>query len=103
MIGQKEVLEYLMAGGQVRSVFLLVGEKPEWFDPKNQEDMSMPMIYTEKRNPQPIDLKFLEGQNIQLIHAKNASDELFAAWYIHTHQLKAKTLVALDSAGDIYV
>jgi hypothetical protein len=103
MIGQKQVLEYLMAGGQVRSVFLLVGEKPECFDPKNQEDMSMPMIYTEKRNPQPIDLKFLEGQNIQLIHGKNASDELFAAWYIHTHQLKAKTLVALDSAGDIYV
>jgi hypothetical protein len=103
MIGQKQVLEYLMAGGQVRSVFLLVGEKPEWFDPKKQEDMTMPMIYTEKRNPQPIDLKFLEGQNIQLIHGKNASDELFAAWYIHTLQLKAKTLVALDSAGDIYV
>jgi hypothetical protein len=103
MIGQKQVLEYLMAGGQVRSVFLLVGEKPEWFDPTKQEDMTMPMIYTEKRNPQPIDLKFLEGQNIQLIHGKNASDELFAAWYIHTLQLKAKTLVALDSAGDIYV
>ena len=103
MIGQKQVLEYLMAGGQVRSVFLLVGEKQEWFDPTKQEDMTMPMIYTEKRNPQPIDLKFLEGQNIQLIHGKNASDELFAAWYIHTLQLKAKTLVALDSAGDIYV
>jgi hypothetical protein len=92
-----------MAGGQVKSVFLLVGEKPEWFDATKQEDMTMPMIYTEKRNPQPIDLKFLEGQNIQLIHGKNASDELFAAWYIHTLQLKAKTLVALDSAGDIYV
>jgi hypothetical protein len=92
-----------MAGGQVKSVFLLVGEKPHWFDPKKQHDMSMPMIYTEKRNPQPIDLKFLEGQNIQLIHAKNATDELFAAWYIHTHQLKAKTLVALDSDGEIYV
>jgi hypothetical protein len=92
-----------MAGGQVRSVFLLVGDKPEWFDPKNQEDMTIPSIYTEKRNPQPLDLNFLEGQNIQLIHAKNASDELFAAWYIHTHQLKAKTLISLDSAGDIYV
>jgi len=103
MIGQKQMLEYLMAGCQVRSVFLLVGDKPEWFDPKNQEDMTIPSIYTEKRNPQPLDLNFLEGQNIQLIHAKNASDELFAAWYIHTHQLKAKTLVALDSAGDIYV
>ena len=103
MIGQKQVLEYLMAGGQVRSVFLLVGDKPEWFDPKNQEDMTIPSIYTEKRNPQPLDLNFLEGQNIQLIHAKNASDELFAEWYIHTLQLKVKTLVALDSAGDIYV
>lgn len=103
MIGQKEVLEYLIAGGQVKSVFLLVGEKPDWFDPKKQNDMSMPMIYTEKRNPQPIDLKFLAGQNIQLIHVKNASDELFAAWYIHTHQLKAKTLVALDSDGAIHV
>lgn len=103
MIGQNEVLEYLKAGNQVKSVFLLVGEKPDWFDPKKQDDMSMPMIYTEKRNPQPIDLKFLAGQNIQLIHARNASDELFAAWYIHTHQLKAKTLVALDSDGAIHV
>jgi hypothetical protein len=103
MIGQKEVLEYLMDGGQVKSVFLLVGEKPSWFDPKKQDDLSMPMIYTEKRIPQPIDLKFLQGQNIQLIHAKNASDELFASWYIHTHQLKAKTIVALDSDGVIHV
>ena len=103
MIGQKEVLEYLKDGGQVKSVFLLVGEKPDWFDPKDKFDITMPSIYTEKRYPQPLDLKFLEGQNIQLIHAKNASDELFAAWYIHTHQLNAKTLVALDSAGDIYV
>jgi hypothetical protein len=103
MIGQKEVLEYLMDGGQVKSVFLMVGEKPDWFDPKDKYDITMPSIYTEKRSPQPLDLNFLEGQNIQLIHAKNASDELFAAWYIHTLQLKAKTLVALDSAGDIYV
>jgi hypothetical protein len=103
MIGQKQVLEYLMGGGQVKSVFLMVGEKPDWFDPKDKFDITMPSIYTEKRYPQPLDLKFLEGQNIQLIHAKNASDELFAAWYIHTHQLNAKTLVALDSAGDIYV
>ena len=103
MIGQKEVLEYLMDGGQVKSVFLMVGEKPDWFDPKDKYDITMPSIYTEKRSPQPLDLNFLEGQNIQLIHAKNASDELFAAWYIHTLQLKVKTLVALDSAGDIYV
>jgi hypothetical protein len=103
MIGQKQVLEYLMGGGQVKSVFLMVGEKPDWFDPKDKFDITMPSIYTGKRNPQPLDLNFLEGQNIQLIHAKNASDELFAAWYIHTHQLNAKTLVALDSAGDIYV
>jgi hypothetical protein len=103
MIGQKQVLEYLMDGGQVKSVFLMVGEKPDWFDPKDKFDITMPSIYTEKRYPQPLDLNFLEGQNIQLIHAKNASDELFAAWYIHTHQLNAKTLVALDSAGDIYV
>lgn len=103
MIGQREVLEYLKDGGQVKSVFLLVGEKPDWFDPKKQDDMSMPMIYTEKRSPQPIDLKFLKGLNIQLVHARNASDELFAAWYIHTHQLEAKTLVALDSDGAIHV
>ena len=103
MIGQKEVLEYLMDGGQVKSVFLMVGDKPDWFDPKDKYDITVPSIYTEKRYPQPLDLNFLEGQNIQLIHAKNASDELFAAWYIHTHQLNAKTLVALDSAGDIYV
>jgi hypothetical protein len=103
MIGQKEVLEYLMDGGQVKSVFLMVGEKPDWFDPKDKFDITMPSIYTGKRKPQPLDLNFLDGQNIQLIHAKNASDELFAAWYIHTHQLNAKTLVALDSAGDIYV
>ena len=103
MIGQKQVLKYLMDGGQVKSVFLMVGEKPDWFDPKDKFDITMPSIYTEKRYPQPLDLNFLEGQNIQLIHAKNASDELFAAWYIHTHQLNAKTLVALDSAGDIYV
>jgi hypothetical protein len=103
MIGQKEVLEYLMDGGQVKSVFLMVGDKPDWFDPKDKYDITVPSIYTEKRYPQPLDLNFLEGQNIQLIHAKNASDEFFAAWYIHTHQLKAKTLISLDSAGDIYV
>lgn len=103
MIGQKQVLKYLMNGGVVKSVFLLVGEKPDWFDPEKQEDMSMPMIYTHKRKPQPLDLKFLKGQNIQLIHARNASDELFASWYIHTHQLNAKTLVAMDSVGEIYV
>jgi hypothetical protein len=103
MIGQNEVLEYLKAGGQVKSVFLLVGEKPNWFDPKKQVDLTMPMIYTGKRKPQPLDLKFLKGKNIQLIHAKKASDELFASWYIHTHQLGLKSLVALDSAGEIYV
>jgi hypothetical protein len=103
MIGQREVLKYLMDGGQVKSVFLMVGEKPSWFDPKNQDDMSMPMIYTKKRNPQPVDLNFLKGQNVQLIHAKNATDELFAAWYIHTLELSPKTLVALDSDGAIHV
>lgn len=103
MIGQNELLKHLMNGGQVKSVFLLVGKKPDWFDPKKQEDMTMPMIYTGNRNPQPLDLKFLKGQNIQLIHAKNASDELFARWYIHTHQLQSKTLVALDSDGVIHV
>lgn len=102
MIGQKEAFEYLADGNNFKSVYVMVGDKPSWFNPKDQ-DLALPSIYTQKRKPQPIDLLFLKGQKIQLIHAKNASDELFASWYIHLVNLKPKWLVAIDSAEEFHV
>ena len=102
MIGDKEAFKHLYDGKLFKSVFVMVGDKPDWFDPKDQ-DLSLPMIYTEQNRPKPFDLGFLKGQIVNLIHGKNASDEFFFAWYTHALTLGIKTLVALDSENELYV
>lgn len=102
MIGDKEAFRYLFEGNKLKSVFVMVGDAPDWFNPKDQ-DLDLPMIYTEKNRPKPYDLAFLKDQNVHLIHAKNASDKFFYDWYTHLSTLGIKTLVALDSENELYV
>lgn len=102
MIGDMETFRYLFEGNKLKSAFVMVGDAPDWFDPKDQ-DFELPMIYTEQTKPNKLHLKYLKGQNVHLIHGKNASDEFFFAWYTHALTLGLKTLVALDSENELYV
>lgn len=102
MIGDKEAFRNIFDGYKPKDVFVLVGDAPDWFDPKDQ-DKELPMIYTEQNRPKPFDLGFLKGLRVHLIHSKNASDEFYYAWYSHVSTLGIKTLVALDSENEIYV
>lgn len=102
MIGDIEAFRHLYDGNHFKSVIVVVGDKPDWYDPKDQ-DFDIPLIYTEQTNPNKLHLKYLKDQKLQLIHGKNASDEFFFAWYTHALTLGLKTLVALDSENEIYV
>jgi hypothetical protein len=102
MIGHNFTIDLILQNFPIKSVMIIVGEAPKEFGRENQI-LEIPTIYTELKRPKPYDLEFAKDNLIQLIHGKNASDELFAAWYIHTLQLNPKTLIALDSAGEIYV
>lgn len=102
MIGDKEIFKYIYDGYKPKDVFLVVGDAPDWYDPKN-ESFEFPMMYTEQNRPKPFDLGFLKGLVVHLIHGKNASDEFFYSWYTHVSTLQIKTLIAMDSENEIYV
>lgn len=102
MIGDKEAFRHLYDGNKFKSVFVMVGDAPKDFNPKDQ-DLDLPMIYTEQTKPNKLHLAYLKGQKVHLIHAKNASDEFFYDWYTHLSTLQIKTLVAFDSENEIYV
>lgn len=103
MIGQIEAFNYLKNGGIFSGIFVIVGTKPNWFNPQRQVDLHQPLIYTEKRSPQPIDLLFIKSQVVHLIHGTSATDELFAKWFAHLTDLKPKLLLASDSTEELYV
>ena len=102
MIGENEAFRNLYRGNTFKGIFLIVGDKPDWFDLKDQ-DFSMPSIYTEQNRPKPYDCGFFKDQTIHLIQSKTASDEFFFAWYSHMLTLQIKTLLALDSENELYV
>ena len=101
MIGQNEAFKFWHQHDYFNGVFVIVGTKPDWFNPKDSFS-SMPTIYTEKDMPRSIDLAFLTNQVINLIHG-DCTDEQFAAWFVHLTNLKPKILIALDSEKEIYV
>jgi len=102
MIGEKEAFLHLYRGNNFKGIFLIVGDKPRWFNP-NDQDFSMPSIFTEQNRPKPYDCGFFKDQTIHLIQSKTASDEFFFTWYTHMLTLKTKTLLALDSENELYV
>lgn len=103
MVGQIEAFNYFKNCGKFSAIFVIVGEKPNWFNPQRQVDLHNPLIYTEKRSPQPIDLLFIKSQIVHLIHGTSATDELFAKWFSHLTNLKPKMLLASDSTEEMYV
>lgn len=102
MIGRKEAVEVIVAGKDVKSIILVVGKAPKWFDAATQDGMDIPMVYTGLVRPKPWDCSFAKGQTVQLIHGEMANDRMFAAWYLNLKKHNPKFLVALDSEGEIY-
>jgi hypothetical protein len=102
MIGDKEAFLHLYRGNLFKGIFLIVGDKPDWFNPDDQ-DFLLPSIYTEQNRPKPYDCGFFKDQKIHLIQSKTASDEFFFTWYRHMLTLKTKMLLALDSENKLYV
>ena len=101
MIGQDEAFKFWYKNDYLHGVFVIVGTKPDWFNPKDSYS-PMPTIYTEKDMPRSIDLAFLTNQVVNLIHG-DCTDEQFAAWFIHLSNLKPKILIAFDSEREIHV
>jgi hypothetical protein len=100
MIGHMEVIESLPV---INSIIVFVGKKPSWYNPKDSNGDKVGLIYTESSRPKKNDLWFIKNNNLQLLHGTGATDELFAKWYAESINCKPKTLVAVDSTGEIYV
>lgn len=103
MIGRKEAVMAVSDGTNIESIILIVGKTPKWFDPTRQENMTIPMVYTDGKRPKPHDSDFVAEQLVQVIHGAGATDKMFADWYTNVHNAKPKAIVALDSQGEIYV
>jgi len=101
MIGQDQAFKFWYNNDYLHGVFVIVGTKPDWFNPKDSYS-PMPTIYTEKDMPRSIDLAFLTNQVVNLIHG-DCTDEQFAAWFIHLSNLKPKILIGLDSENEVHV
>jgi len=101
MIGQDEAFKFWYNNNYLHGVFVFVGTKDEWFDPKDNY-CALPSIYIEKDMPRGIDLAFLNNQIVHLLH-KDGTDEQFLAWYLHIINLKPKLLLASDSENELYV
>ena len=102
MIGEKEAFLHFYRGNNFNGIFMIVGDKPYWFNP-NDQDFSMPSIYTEQNRPKPYDCAFFKDQKIHLIQSKTATDEFFFLWYRHILTLSPKTLLTIDSESELYV
>lgn len=99
MIGHMEVIESLPV---IKSIIVFVGKKPAWFNPIDCKGDKVGLIYTESSRPKNNDLFFIRNHNIQLLHGNGATDEIFAKWYAEAINCKPKSLVAVDSEGEIY-
>lgn len=102
MIGHMEVIQNLPV---IDSIIIFIGKKPSWYVPTdfNPKADKVGLIYTESSRPKNNDLWFIKNKNIQLLHGNNATDEMYAKWYVECINCKAKSLVAVDSEGEIYV
>ena len=103
MIGKKQALKAKADGIATRSIILVVGNPPKWFDPDDQDRMDIPLIYTEMKRPKPKDCDLLKGIHVQLLQGEGADDKLFASWFVSVRKADPKNVVALDSAGEFYV
>jgi hypothetical protein len=83
----------------LHGVFVIVGTKPNWFNPKA---VIRQCLHLQKDMPRGIDLAFLTNQVVNLIHG-DCTNEQFAAWFIHLSNIKPKILVALDSENEVHV
>lgn len=101
MIGHIQTLSLLKAKKSLKTVFIIVGTKPKWFDGEHQGDS--PVIYTERTRPKHNEFEYLRGQFVQLLHGEDASDELFAKWFTVVMNAKPKKLFAIDSEKEIFV
>jgi hypothetical protein len=99
MIGHMEVIDNLQ---NIKSIIVFVGKKPSWYNPKDCNGDKVGLIYTESSRPKKNDLWFIKNNNLQLLHGTDASDEVFAKWYVESINCKPKSLVAVDSTGEIY-
>jgi hypothetical protein len=100
MIGQMEVIESLPV---INSIIIFVGKKPSWYNPKDSKADKVGLIYTETSRPKNNDLWFIKNQKIQLLHGTDATDELFAKWYVEVINSKPSSLLVVDSTGEMYV
>ena len=103
MIGRKQALKAKANGIATRSIILVVGSPPDWFDPDKQGRMDIPVLYTGMKRPKPSDCDLLEGNHVQLLQGEGVDDKLFASWFVSVRKAEPKNVVALDSAGEFYV
>lgn len=103
MIGRKEAVEAIVSGANIKSLILVVGKAPKWFDAATQLGMDIPMVYTGLVRPKPWDCSFVEGQTVQLIHGEMANDRMFASWYANVKKHNPEFMLALDGEGELYV
>lgn len=86
-----------------QSIIIVVGKKPNWYNAQEMNNDAIGLIYTENSRPKKNDLNFCKAKNIQLLHGTDATDELFSKWYVEAVNSKPKTLLAVDSEGEMYV
>ena len=83
------------------SIIFIVGSNPLWFD--GQHGSGVGLIYSQKSRPKPNDVYFLKGKNIQVIHGKDAADELYAKWLVEIIKANPMSVVAMDSEMEIFI
>lgn len=100
MKGYLETYNKVIQEGFKDNIFVIVGDCPKWF---TGDVSGHPMIYTELSRPKPNDTKFLKNQIVHLIHGTNATDELFAKWFVEVSNAKPKTLFATDCTEEMTI
>jgi hypothetical protein len=81
----------------IESVFVIVGTGDTPY-----EVTPYPTLYTNGKRPHPNHLEALTGLDVQLIHGKEATDEVFSKWAVAAINAKPNTLIFLDSEGEIF-